>query len=388
MKHVSLLFFLCCCLSCTHEEANRKTKVLKLNPDEIEDVNLSDFVSNAEFLKLETNKLFGSIEKLVVTENRIYILDAYNSLALYVYNRKGEFLFEIANYGRGPGEFMGPYDFAVDGNEIVIYDARSLKLSFYDIKDGSFIEDKLLDTHFRRFSRIGNYFLFYMDNRVNKNVDYNMVIKDRDLKNVSEGIPIIEKMRGVYFLMPLNFSKHNDSVFFTAHSDYNIYRFDSSEAMFYPYLEIDFGKRSAPDEFYKKHRTSADRQESLGDAAHFVSNYFETDRFSFFLYWVNNTTYYYLASKVNGKKIHTTNNKLIDDLGLGPLIRWPGAVIGNSLVWYQQPTVLLKYIDEKRKTLIAEQWHEFEQINKNLISFAETLSENDNPYLIFMEIDF
>lgn len=388
MKYLILILLVV--FGCTEKEASNNVRVLKLDPSKTEHIFVKEFIKRVEFIRLDTAKYFGNIDKLIVTNNRIYVLDAYNSIALYVYNREGEFLYDIASYGRGPGEFMGPYDFTLSESEseITIYDARSQKLSFYNMQNGNFVEDKILKSHFRRFERIENDFIFYMDNRPGKDIDYNINIKNRELKIIASKIPILDKMRGVYFMLPVNFSKYNNSVFFTAHSDYNIYKYDAVNKNFSPYITVDFGDRSAPEEFYKKHRTTSDRQASLGDAAYFISNYFEADSFRFFLYWVNNTTYYYLESKLSNRVIHTTNDLLVDNMGVGPLIRWPSAIVENKLIWYQQPSELLKYISEKREVMSAEEWSQFETENGKLLNFAATLSENDNPYLIFMEIDF
>ncbi|HSH53072.1 MAG TPA: 6-bladed beta-propeller [Bacteroidales bacterium] len=386
LKILFVFIILCSC----SKNAEKKYKAEKLNvdPDAAEQVNLSQFVDNIEYVKLSSKKnaYIGSIEKVIVTEDRIYVLDAYNSVDLFVFDRKGNFLFDLGKYGRGPGEFMGPYDFAIDwqAKEIVIYDARGIKLSFFNLEDGRFIRDERLDFRFRRFDIYQGTYIFYLDNPINKDIISNIIIRDKNLRVIDEHLKIKPDLRGVHFLMPTNFSHYKKSLFFTAPFDYSIYLY--RDKVFKKYISVDFGDRNAPEAYYGKYARSEDRWKARGDAAYGVSNYFESDNFTFFLYWINSTAYYYFSSKRDDTVIHTNNEKLNDDLGVGPLIRWPNAIYKNTLVWYQQPTTLLYNIDKKKEEMTKAQWASYAQKHKKLLSFARTISRDDNPYLIFMKI--
>lgn len=382
---VVVFIFLNSCSSQLDYEAERN---ISLNPEDAEITNLSQFIENVEFVKLSTEDgaYIGSIEKVKVTENRIYILDAYNSVALYVYDRLGNLLFKIANYGRGPGEFLGPYDFTIDNvnGMISIYDASAIKLSFYDINDGKFIKDELLDFSVRRFEAVDGRYVFYTDNRIEKNVSHNIIITDSSLNIQNEYLKIKEDMRGVYFLMPMNFSTYNQKLFFTPHSEYNIYKYEKGN--FEKFTSIDFGKYKAPEEYYRKYEDNNDRWEVRGDAAYNVSNYLRSDKFEFFIYQAKTTTYYYLSSFTTDDFIHTNSEKLNNDLNIGPIMRWPNAIIENKLVWYQQPGVLLRFLNEKKDDMRDDEWIRFTKENQDLISFAQSLEGEENPYLMFIEI--
>jgi len=389
MKNLILLLTLFIGISCTSgERENTSVKSFSINPETATNVHLSKIVNDVSFVKLESKKgsFIGRIEKIVFTKDRIFILDAYSSLKLFVYDLQGNFLFNIDNYGRGPGEFMGPYDFTInyDTGEIIIYDANEIKLSFYDINDGTFIEDKLLDFRFRRFESFNNQFVFYTDNRVNRQICCNIIITDNDLNIIDEKLKIEEEMRGVFFLMPMNFSRYKQNLFFTPHSDYTVYHFSNKN--FNPYIKLDFGKYNAPEAYYKKYEDNDDRWEARGDGVYNVSNYMESENFSFFIYWINRTTYYYLSSRTGNQIFHTTNEKLIDDLNIGNLPRWPMGIHNNSLVWIQQPGDLLLYLNNKKEKMSEPEWKKFVNSNKELIEFAQSLSVEDNPFLIFTEI--
>lgn len=388
MKYIilflSVLLFNC---SGSNDKANSGDK-LEINPENASATNYSEFVDSIEFIKLDSAKYFGAIEKLIVTKDRLFVLDSYNSLALYVYNKKGELLFDIANYGRGPGEFMGPYDFAIDkpNEKIIIYDARGNKFSYFNLDDGSFIEDKTIGFHFRRFEVFNDGYIFYLDNRRNPDIENNIVVTDQDLNEIDSFSPIIDELRGYYASLPTNFTFYNNDVNITIHSDNSLYKLTDKGDV--SRTSIDFGNYNIPQEFFKVYEDNVDRRASREGAAFDVSAFFETDGFTHLLYWVNTDSYYYLKSKKSDKIIHTRNNKLIDDVGIGPLIRWPNAVYENSLVWYQQPVELFEFLAEKEEQLSDSEWETFREKNQKLLSFSETLSEDDNPYLIFMDVDF
>lgn len=391
MKKIIKLVVFLLCISCTRTKdvEIRNTPSINLNPESTEYVNMSSFVDNIEFVKLskENGKLIGGINKIIFNNERIYVLDSYNSIGLYVYNMEGNLLFDIAKYGRGPGEFMGPYDFAIDEEEgqIIIFDARGRKLCYYSIDDGSFIREELVKFHFRRFTITGNKFVFYLDNRKDPRIQNNIVITNRDIEVIDESVGVIDEMRGSYYMLPVNFSHYDGNVFFTAHSDNNIYKYNGEE--FTPNTYIDFGERNLPEEYFDHFDRNDERREAREDAAYNISNYFETDKFKFFLYWVNGNTNYYLQSKNSERIIHTSDKKLVDDIGIGPLIRWPSSFTDNSLIWYNQPSDLIKFVQEKRDNLTPEEWNQYKKRNKKLIDLTNSLSASDNPYLIIMEVN-
>jgi len=378
-------------VSCVNKESEQATTTLTLDASQAQEVKLSSFVSNVEFLKLssEQNSYIGEIEKIEVVGDRIYVLDARQSVALYVFDREGTLQFKIANYGQGPGEFIGPYDFAIDekNGEIIIYDARSLKLCFYNINDGSYIKEINLDFQLMRFTVSGDHFIFFLNNRPSK-YNHNILITNRDLQVIDQYLKQSPNMLGYHFSLPVNFSRFEDNTYFTAPSDYNIYRI-GAKGTFETYKAVDFGKDALPDSYYKKHRENKSRRAEIGNAAYHVSNYFESDDFLFFRYNKGEErSHFYLESKRNSKIIHADHHKLIDDIGIGPLIVWPNTMIDNTLVWYQNQRTLLRFLHNKKDSLSEMEWAEFVRKNRKLVSFAQTLTEDDNPYLIFMEIDF
>ena len=126
-----LLLVLGYCKNDSPVSANRSIPV---NTDEI----LKQFVLEDELNKhivLETTpeSTIGTIDKLIVRENNIYILDKEITKYLFVFSIEVKFLYKINRAGRGPGNIY-PYDFSIDNskNEILIWDIDQKKILFYN----------------------------------------------------------------------------------------------------------------------------------------------------------------------------------------------------------------------------------------------------------------
>ena len=96
----------------------------------------SEHVVNKKIIPLEiTDKsIIGEITKLLVANDRIFILDSRVAEGLYVFDMQGKFQFAIDQKGQGPGEFYTINDFFVDtlNQCFSIYDANWRKLNYYD----------------------------------------------------------------------------------------------------------------------------------------------------------------------------------------------------------------------------------------------------------------
>ncbi|MCF8360947.1 MAG: 6-bladed beta-propeller [Prolixibacteraceae bacterium] len=100
------------------------------------DSNPNEIIKEITFLPLENSDLCQIVDpnKVVFNENRYYVLDFLK--ALYVFDNEGNYLHQIGNKGKGPGEFIEIRDFDIsrDGKIVILDFNRILK---YD-KDGSF----------------------------------------------------------------------------------------------------------------------------------------------------------------------------------------------------------------------------------------------------------
>ncbi|GHT23624.1 hypothetical protein FACS189430_07190 [Bacteroidia bacterium] len=133
-------------LSChNNERRSFKNEVL---PERIlftlhKDFEIHDIVEDVQYIKLEDSEMsiFSSIDKLIIKDNKIYILDITGPKALLVFDMNGKFLYRIGRQGNGPGEYAHSLiNFDVDNNHNVhLYDYAKRNMMIFD-ENGKFIQ--------------------------------------------------------------------------------------------------------------------------------------------------------------------------------------------------------------------------------------------------------
>jgi hypothetical protein len=91
-------------------------------------------------LETSSESLVSKIDKVVLHEDKIYILDGFSDARIKVFDISGKFLRTIGKLGEGPGEFRNPVDFFLMEDFIYIYDNPDnlLKYNFM----GDFVESE------------------------------------------------------------------------------------------------------------------------------------------------------------------------------------------------------------------------------------------------------
>ena len=74
---------------------------------------LLDMVRQVDYIKLDSSEPIGVIDKMIVTKDKIYILDCYTAQQIFVFDKTGNLLFRIKNKGRGPKEYLSVADMQV-----------------------------------------------------------------------------------------------------------------------------------------------------------------------------------------------------------------------------------------------------------------------------------
>ena len=117
-----------------------------------------DRVKSIEYIKLDSSEPIGVIDKMIVTKDKIYILDCYTAQQIFVFDKTGNLLFRIKNKGRGPKEYQSIRDMQVDTirNEILVNDALARSYLYFSAADGAFLHrekrsSKLLLGAYRQF---------------------------------------------------------------------------------------------------------------------------------------------------------------------------------------------------------------------------------------------
>jgi len=132
--------------SCNNEKISSilNTNVQIFNLENVAD-GLSDSLNIKElkYIPLETRSecLMSSVRKILVLENKIYILDNDVANSIFVFSLEGKFIYKINKQGKGPGEYLSLTDFDVDNlGNIFVNDQMSRKIIKYSNHGTNFLE--------------------------------------------------------------------------------------------------------------------------------------------------------------------------------------------------------------------------------------------------------
>jgi hypothetical protein len=107
-------------------------------------VDFSDLYDELQVIPLETKKesLLQSIDKLIATNNSLYVLDD-RTPAVLEFDMNGKFVRRFGNKGSGPGEYLMPKDITIDEERrnLWILDYMQQRLFCYDLDTGVFQKD-------------------------------------------------------------------------------------------------------------------------------------------------------------------------------------------------------------------------------------------------------
>ena len=135
---ICMFFFLSSCTNTTFIQEDSKT----INIDVAKSIKFFDAdklldTIGHEIIVLDTakNSFIGHVNKLLVTEDKLYIWDRDNKV-VFIYSPDGKYLSRIASQGRAKNEYVDIDDFYVSKNRIYILDNATMRLLEYDITGG------------------------------------------------------------------------------------------------------------------------------------------------------------------------------------------------------------------------------------------------------------
>ena len=221
-------------------------------------------VNYNRLIQLETTSdcLVGQVFRSEVYKNRIYTLDFLQTKTLYCFDGKGKFINKTV-LGKGPGELIGPKDFAIikSKNQILVHDQFGVNNILFDknlnlIKEGDNIEPFQInnihhvnqDTFLVYYSgsvnntkkgdRYNSYSLF--TNEFTEHSDFALTV------NTNKGVvglnnPITQIGNEILFISPYNYSIYElsgDKINERYQLDFGKYRLNESDMDELSHMEI------------------------------------------------------------------------------------------------------------------------------------------------------
>lgn len=253
MKYViklSIIFSLAF-ISCKQEDdidfsKEHNVRIVEWNksPDGI----ISDLVDTTYYIPIETHKdgLFGRINRLYLTGDRIYLFDMMNQMRVLAFDREGKFLFVVGKQGGGPQEYTRVENFTVDENNIYLFDNVNEKVIVYD-KNNKFIKRVSCPFEVADLAKTKNGFFlalnyFYNDGTLNGKPK--LLVVDKNFKDAKDVFLIDNDYSILHKASDL--SVNEDKILYNVFGMDDIIVFDKNDISDYKTYHFEFGNRKVP----------------------------------------------------------------------------------------------------------------------------------------------
>ena len=352
--------------------------------DDLRGLDLSLYLDSVKYVKLELTdeSIIGQIDKVIVYEERIYILDTQTS-SLFVFDMKGRYIHKIARIGQGPGEYTALHFFDIDreNKHIVLTDLMDYWVMRYDL-NGNFLFRQKIPVWCFGVSVLPNKgIVLYADFRDNSNKleqEYNLLYLDSAMNIKQAYFPYRSKDFDQRIKPPVSmgglFYAFKDNLYFTFGGGNTVYQITGDSLI----SKYQFGNDilqieniTNPDQFTERLKS--------GKYKGFLTPVMENDQLLFFSMRTNiPLTYSVYYSKESGN-ILSTFVFLFDDLSFANSFQ---TGYDSWIVSEIRPYNLIKTRDYMK-------YHKKTHINKyakELLSLADESTEDDNPVLMFYKL--
>ncbi len=262
-------------------------------------------------IKLETSdsSLIGEVTKVIINNNRIYILDRKISKSLFAFNSNGKFI-KKTKIGRGPGECSAPWDFWVDSvsKKVILWDQSTFKILEYDMN-----LNHIYSKHYKAISLMNAEYInrdtllvfghITSKEKFGKTSYFSYSIyADTSDKIISKILPTTQKLVSLSLDSPIS---KTDRIIFVAPFNNNVYGIiKNKEKKIY---KLDFGKLSVTDEDIKKGINHVFMNAGQGNKITSIDNLHENNQYLTFTFFYRNRVNFIIHSKTDNKNYYSKN---------------------------------------------------------------------------------
>jgi hypothetical protein len=300
-------------------------EIISINPLNAQKVNYSQIFSAVDYIPIPTDNdfLIGNIDKLLVTENNVLIMDKYITHSVFIFDKMSTKKIQLYKQGNGPGEYISMQDvfFDSDKQEVAIYCNMRKKLLYYNL-EGKFVREKPVSFFGARFSPVGKNEVMFCEYFINhtgkKRKKYpNIILSSRigDIKSSADFFFEDVDVSIVWSSLP-DFSKVDERVVSIKPDHCNIVYHVSEDSIF-PAYQLDFGKYNIDARYWKKARennVTLKRVDDYCNSLELCESYciLEDADYLFFNYKQKNKIYTAFYSKKTKKLINA--NAFMNDM--------------------------------------------------------------------------
>lgn len=242
----SILFLVIAFINCTNKrQYDNDTLIIEMDLNKTTSIHDIGLIDSINIVRLDNEIMFGRINKVIKSDNRFYLLDAFMTNSVIVYDTTGVLVKQIANIGRGPEEYLQPTDIFIDKNENVLglISRMDKKLLKYNLADLNLIAvEKLPQTFFHVLNTHYGY-VGYMNNLI-ENKPFNLWTMTKSLELEASFFDISSSWDSKASATIHPFSTYKDKTYYIQPYDFNIYCVNKNEKnILYKY---DLGKNTWP----------------------------------------------------------------------------------------------------------------------------------------------
>lgn len=354
-----------------------------------EQKDLLDLLDSVRFVKLELGKesIVGRIDKVIVFENHIYVLDKLTN-TLFIFNLSGKYISKISKPGNGPEEYiqLDFFDIDFENRQIVLTDLMGYWILRYDLK-GNYLSrvkipfwiEGIIPVQDKGYAVYAN----FRDNKFKIKNEYNVFYLDSSMQISKAYFPYNSadyNNPDINFATPQtgNFYFYNTRRFFF--SSYNGYVYEVADDGLQPKYFFDFGE-NAFDEKYLQRKSQLPQY--IDEGAFFrLAEVMENDDFLAFTIFqpsvrISHTGFYSKNSmKVICSPGFTVNGEYFHGINATAYDTWIVAVVdpANLLSWSE-------YIQKDKVPLESE----YAKLKNDI---AGSITLEDNQVLMFYKLNF
>ncbi|OQP61071.1 hypothetical protein A3860_04965 [Niastella vici] len=362
---------------------NNGAPTIKIDKKSIAELFLmQDIVDSIRYVKLETNNynLIGRIDELYFDDGLIFVVDKEIASSVFIFDKEGKIISKIHNVGKGPGEYLGVNNVAIDRRHkrILLYDMYSRKINYYDYK-GRFLKEERTMIYFSDIKihpKTGEYvFATYgIPNLHIPSLAYNyLIVGDSTKKFNHKGIPFTPELSVLSLWGNFGLNDNNNLIGYTPRFSDSILAFNvAADKLLVKYI-FDCGANGLKYENKytmdtKELYTYLNKKELL----YFNGKYIETNKYLYFTLVTENKIVHGLYEKGTQQLVVTSG--VGNDNYTVPVFAMP---VTNFDDWFVGVVPVSRFIWNKNN---------FNARMKDDPGFAKlinTTQENDNPVLAF-----
>ena len=349
--------------SCFYEDEENLNihHTIKIDPNKANDMTLySSIFEKIDYIPIETNDTFliGSIDKLLVTTDYLFILDRQICKTVFCTDSKGKALFKIHKLGNGPGEYIDINDIEYDkhSNELLLLCSYANKILYFNTQ-GEFIREKKIPMKGLLLGMPPNnntilyrdYCVELQEQKLNKVA--NLILCNKE-SQITESAYFSSKVhKSVTWTSFPQFSKIQDTLSIKPDHSGIVYHIYDNQIK--PIFRFDFGEYNIDKKYWEqatsKGMTSKKMHEYTSSRKICESKcFFETNDALFLFYRQGKDFNNVFFSKKSGKTLHS--KRFINDMNCVSYF-YPVATFNNYFYSILDPERIVKTTNKSEKQL-------------------------------------